>query len=54
MTYLLATIHRDGLEQPTVLAIGRSVGQFTITDRSEEARGRGADCNAFLSAAGRC
>jgi len=35
-----ATINQDGLEQRTAQAIGRSVGQFTITDRSEEAGGR--------------
>lgn len=35
-----ATITQDGLEQRTAQAIGRSVGQFTIADRSEEAGGR--------------
>lgn len=35
-----ATISQDGLEQRTAQAIGRTVGQFTITDRSEEAGGR--------------
>ena len=35
-----ATIHQDGLEQRTAQAIGRSVGQFAITDRSEETGGR--------------
>lgn len=35
-----ATITQDGLEQRTAQAIGRSVGQFTITDRSEETGGR--------------
>ena len=35
-----ATINQDGLEQRTAQAIGRSVGQFAITDRSEEAAGR--------------
>lgn len=35
-----ATIHQDGLEQRTAQAIGRSVGQFTITERSEETAGR--------------
>lgn len=35
-----ATITQDGLEQRTALAIGRAVGQFTISDRSEEAGGR--------------
>jgi hypothetical protein len=35
-----ATISQDGLEQRTGQAIGRTVGQFTITDRSEEGGGR--------------
>lgn len=35
-----STINQDGLEQRTAQAIGRSVGQFAITDRSEEAGGR--------------
>ncbi|BDG70472.1 hypothetical protein [Roseomonas fluvialis] len=35
-----ATISQDGLEQRTAQAIGRTVGQFSITDRSEEAGGR--------------
>jgi hypothetical protein len=35
-----ATINQDGLEQRTAQAIGRSVGQLTITDRSQEAGGR--------------
>jgi hypothetical protein len=35
-----ATINQDGLEQRTAQAIGRTVGQFAITDRSEEAGGR--------------
>lgn len=35
-----ATIDQDGLEQRTAQAIGRSVGQFTISDRSEETGGR--------------
>ncbi len=35
-----ATINQDGLEQRTAQAIGRSAGQFTITDRSEETGGR--------------
>jgi hypothetical protein len=35
-----STITQDGLEQRTAQAIGRSVGQFAITDRSEEAGGR--------------
>jgi hypothetical protein len=35
-----ATITQDGLEQRTAQAIGRPVGQFTVTDRSEESAGR--------------
>lgn len=35
-----ATINQDGLEQRTAQAIGRPVGQFAITDRSDEAGGR--------------
>ncbi len=35
-----ATITQDGLEQRTAQAIGRSVGQFTISERSEETGGR--------------
>jgi len=35
-----ATINQDGLEQRTSQAIGRSVGQFTITDRGQETGGR--------------
>ncbi|GGJ22600.1 hypothetical protein [Neoroseomonas lacus] len=35
-----ATISQDGLEQRTAQAIGRTIGQFDITDRSEEAGGR--------------
>ncbi|MDO9029886.1 MAG: hypothetical protein Q7U09_01045 [Hydrogenophaga sp.] len=35
-----ATIDQSGLEQRTAQAIGRSAGQFTITDRSEETGGR--------------
>ncbi len=34
------TINQDGLEQRTAQAIGRTVGQFTIADRSEETGGR--------------
>ncbi len=34
------TISQDGLEQRTGQAIGRTVGQFAITDRSEETGGR--------------
>jgi hypothetical protein len=35
-----ATITQDGLEQRTAQALGRSVGQFTISERSEETGGR--------------
>jgi len=35
-----ATINQEGLEQRTAQAIGRSVGQFAVTDRSEETGGR--------------
>lgn len=35
-----ATINQDGLERRTAQAIGRSVGQFAISERSEEAGGR--------------
>lgn len=35
-----ATITQEGLEQRTAQALGRSVGQFTISDRSEETGGR--------------
>ena len=35
-----ATISQEALEQRTAQAIGRTVGQFTITDRSEETGGR--------------
>ena len=35
-----STIDQDGLEQRTAQAIGRSVGQFSITDRTEETGGR--------------
>lgn len=35
-----ATIDQSGLEQRTAQAIGRSAGQFTISDRSEEGGGR--------------
>lgn len=34
------TINQDGLEQRTAQAIGRSVGEFAITDRSTETGGR--------------
>lgn len=40
MTGCAATIDQSGLEQRTALAIGRSVGQFTIADRNEETGGR--------------
>jgi hypothetical protein len=40
LTGCAATIDQDGLEQRTAQAIGRSVGQFAINDRSEEAGGR--------------
>lgn len=35
-----ATIDQGGLEQRTAQAIGRTVGQFTITNRTEETGGR--------------
>lgn len=35
-----ATIDQDGLEQRTSSAVGRPVGAFTISDRSEETGGR--------------
>jgi len=35
-----ATINQERLEQRTAQAIGRTVGQFAITDRSEESGGR--------------
>ena len=40
LTGCATTIDQGGLERRTSQAIGRSVGQFTITDRSEEAGGR--------------
>ena len=40
LTGCAASINQDGLEQRTAHAIGRSVGQFAVTDRSEEAGGR--------------
>lgn len=40
LTGCAATIDQTGLEQRTAQAIGRSVGQFTITDRTEETGGR--------------
>ncbi len=35
-----ATVDQKGLEQRTAQAIGRPVGQFDISDRTEEAGGR--------------
>lgn len=35
-----ANISQDALEQRTAQAVGRTVGQFSITDRSEETGGR--------------
>ena len=35
-----STLDQAGLEQRTAQAIGRSVGQFSITDREEETGGR--------------
>ena len=35
-----STLDQRGLEQRTAQAIGRSVGQFSITDREEETGGR--------------
>jgi hypothetical protein len=35
-----ATIGQDTLEQRTAQAIGRTVGPFTLSDRSEETGGR--------------
>jgi len=50
-----STITQDGLEQRTAQAIGRSVGQFAITDRSEEAAGRiNYTVNTHDGAAYRC
>ena len=40
LTGCAATIDQSGLEQRTAQAIGRTVGQFTISDRSEETGGR--------------
>ncbi|MDZ4188940.1 MAG: hypothetical protein U1D25_12640 [Hydrogenophaga sp.] len=40
LTGCAATIDQSGLEQRTGQAIGRSVGQFTIGDRTEETGGR--------------
>ena len=50
-----ATISQDALEQRTAQAIGRTVGQFAITDRSEETGGRINDTvNTRDGAAYRC
>ena len=40
LTGCAATIDQSGIEQRTAQAIGRSAGQFSITDRSEETGGR--------------
>lgn len=40
LTGCASTLDQDGLEQRTAQAIGRPVGQFSITDRQEEAGGR--------------
>lgn len=40
LTGCAATIDQGGLEQRTGQAIGRSAGQFTIGDRTEETGGR--------------
>jgi hypothetical protein len=40
LTGCAATIDQSGLEQRTAQAIGRTVGQFSISDRSEETGGR--------------
>lgn len=40
LTGCTATIDQGGLEQRTALAIGRPVGQFNVSERSEEAGGR--------------
>lgn len=40
LTGCAATIDQSGLEQRTAQAIGRTTGQFSITDRSEETGGR--------------
>lgn len=50
-----ATIDQGGLEQRTAQAIGRPVGQFSITDRSEETGGRiNYTVNAVDGASYRC
>jgi hypothetical protein len=40
LTGCAATIDQTGLEQRTAQAIGRSVGEFDISDRAEETGGR--------------
>ena len=40
LTGCASTLDQEGLEQRTAQAIGRTVGQFAITDRSEETGGR--------------
>jgi hypothetical protein len=40
LTGCAATIDQSGLEQRTAQAIGRTAGQFSISDRSEETGGR--------------
>ncbi|RZJ15813.1 MAG: hypothetical protein EON50_00405 [Acidovorax sp.] len=40
LTGCASTLDQSGLEQRTAQSIGRSAGQFTITDRQEETGGR--------------
>jgi hypothetical protein len=40
LTGCASTLDQEGLEQRTAQAVGRSVGQFFITDRKEETGGR--------------
>lgn len=40
LTGCSSTINQEDLEERTAQAIGRSVGQFTIADRTEETGGR--------------
>lgn len=40
LTGCASTLDQEGLEQRTAQAVGRSVGQFSITDRKEETGGR--------------
>lgn len=40
LTGCAATIDQSGIEQRTAQAIGRTAGQFSISDRSEETGGR--------------